>query len=71
MVIGGGEIYKALFEKANESILHGWKQNRKQIPFSLHNPKEWHLVSQTNHDADEKNAYNYSFQVWEESENKK
>jgi dihydrofolate reductase len=29
------------------------------------NPEEWHLMSQQNHEADERNPYNYSFQLWE------
>jgi dihydrofolate reductase len=41
MVIGGGEIYRSLFDKADR------------------------IYMTQNHEADEKNAYNYSFQVWE------
>ncbi len=66
MVIGGGEIYKTLFPKANRIYLTRIDAEPEGDTFfpSL-NPKEWHLVSQKDHEADEKNAYNYSFQVWE------
>ena len=66
MVIGGGEIYKTLFSKAKRIYLTRVEAEPEGDTFfpSL-NPKEWYLVSQKNHEADEKNAYNYSFQVWE------
>jgi dihydrofolate reductase len=66
MVIGGGEIYKALFDKANRIYLTRVEAEPEADTFFLSlDPKEWHLVSQKNHEADDKNAYNYSFQVWE------
>lgn len=66
MVIGGGEIYKTLFDKAKRIYLTRVEAEPEADTFfpSL-NPQEWFLVSQKNHEADEKNAYNYSFQVWE------
>ncbi len=66
MVIGGGEIYKSLFEKARRIYLTRVEAEPEADTFfpSLR-PEEWHLMSQQNHEADEKNAYNYSFQVWE------
>lgn len=66
MVIGGGEIYKTLFDKASRIYLTRVEAEPEADTFfpSL-DPKEWHLVSQKNHEADEKNAYNYSFQIWE------
>jgi dihydrofolate reductase len=66
MVIGGGEIYKALFEKAKRIYLTRVEAEPEAdtfFPLILH--EQWHLMSQQNHEADEKNAYNYSFQVWE------
>ena len=66
MVIGGGEIYKILFDKAKRIYLTRVEaEPEADTFFSSLNPKEWHLISQQNHEADEKNAYNYSFQVWE------
>lgn len=66
MVIGGGEIYKALFDKAKRIYLTRVEAAPEADTFfPALNPKEWHLMSQKDHEADEKNAYNYSFQVWE------
>ena len=66
MVTGGGEIYKSLFEKAKRIYLARVEAEPEADTFfpSLH-PKEWEIKSQKNHEADKKNAYNYSFQVWE------
>ena len=66
MVIGGGEIYKTLFEKARRIYLTRVEAEPDADTFfpSL-KPEEWHLMSQQDHEADDKNAYNYSFQVWE------
>jgi dihydrofolate reductase len=66
MVIGGGEIYKTVFEKARRIYLTRIEAEPEADTFfpSLR-PGEWHLMSQQNHEADEKNAYNYSFQIWE------
>ena len=66
MVIGGGEIYKALFDKADRIYLtrvHAEPEADTFFP-AIH-PEQWHLVSQQNHEADAKNDYNYSFQMWE------
>ena len=66
MVIGGGEIYKMLFEKARRIYMTRVEAEPEADTFfpSL-KPEEWHLMSQQNYEADEKNAYNYSFQTWE------
>jgi len=67
MVIGGGEIYKEFFTKANRIYITRVDAEFEEADtfFPVISAKEWHLVSQKNHEADEKNAYNYSFQVWE------
>lgn len=66
MVIGGGEIYKSLFEKAKRIYLTRVEaEPESDTFFPVLDPKEWHLVSQKDHEADEKNGYNHSFQVWE------
>jgi len=67
MVIGGGEIYKEFFTKANRIYITRVEAEFEEADtfFPVISAKEWHLVSQKNHEADEKNAYNYSFQVWE------
>jgi dihydrofolate reductase len=66
MVIGGGEIYRTVFEKAKRIYLTRVEAEPEADTFfpSL-KPDEWHLMSQQIHEADAKNAYNYSFQVWE------
>ncbi len=66
MVIGGGEIYRNLFDKASRIYLTRVEAEPESDTFfpSL-DTGQWELVSQKNHEADEKNAYNYSFQVWE------
>lgn len=66
MVIGGGEIYRALFERAKRIYLTRVEaEPEADTFFPALDPQQWFLLSQKNHEADEKNAYNYSFQVWE------
>ncbi|HEV7781755.1 MAG TPA: type 3 dihydrofolate reductase [Chitinophagaceae bacterium] len=66
MVIGGGEIYKTLFDKASRIYLTRVEaEPEADTFFPALDPKEWHLMSQKDHEADEKNAFNYSFQIWE------
>jgi len=66
MVIGGGEVYKHLMEKAKRIYLTRVEAEPEGDTFFPDmNPREWHLASHKNHEADEKNAYNYSFELWE------
>ncbi len=66
MVIGGGEIYKSLFDRAKRIYLTRVEaEPEADTFFPVIDPQQWHLMSQKNHEADEKNTYNYSFQVWE------
>ena len=66
MVIGGGEIYRMAFEKAKRVYLTRVKVEPEGDTFFPHiDPGVWRLLSQKDHEADEKNAYGYSFQVWE------
>ncbi len=66
MVIGGGEIYKSLFDRVKRIYLTRVEaEPDADTFFPVIDPQQWHLMSQKNHEADEKNAYNYSFQVWE------
>ncbi len=66
MVIGGGEIYKSLFDKAQRIYLTRVEaEPEADTFFPPLDPKQWWLVSQQKHEADEKNPFNYSFQVWE------
>ncbi|MGZ8509924.1 MAG: dihydrofolate reductase [Chitinophagaceae bacterium] len=67
MVIGGGEIYRSVFEKANR--IHMTRVdaefNEADTFFPAIDSKLWQLASQKNYEADEKHIYGYSFQVWE------
>lgn len=66
IVIGGGEIFKMLFEKAGRIYMTRVEaEPEADTFFPAIDPKKWKLVSQKNHEADEKNPFNYSFQVWE------
>lgn len=66
MVIGGGEIFKTLMDKANRIYMTRVDgEPEADVFFPALNPNEWHLLSQKNHEADAKNAFNYSFEVWE------
>ncbi|MFN4316345.1 MAG: type 3 dihydrofolate reductase [Chitinophagaceae bacterium] len=66
MVIGGGEIYRLAWEKARRIYLTRVDAEPEgDTLFPVIDPKQWILVRQENHEADQKHAYNYSFQVWE------
>jgi dihydrofolate reductase len=66
MVIGGGEIFKTLFEKASRIYLTRVEaEPEADTFFPVIDPKVWHLVSSKDYEKDEKHAYNYSFQTWE------
>ena len=66
MVIGGGEIYKSVFDRAKRIYLTRVEASPDADTFfPVIDPQQWYLMSQKNHEADEKNAFNYSFQVWE------
>lgn len=66
MVIGGGEIFSQVFDKARRIYLTRVDAEPEgDAFFPVVDPNEWKLVSQKDHEADAKHAYNYSFQVWE------
>ena len=66
MVIGGGEIFHQVFNKANRIYLTRVDAEPEgDAFFPVVDPKEWKLVSKKDHQADETHAYNYSFQIWE------
>ena len=66
MVIGGGEIYRLAFEKTKRIYLTRVKASPEgDTFFPVLDAATWHLVSQKDHEVDEKNAFAYSFQVWE------
>ena len=66
MVIGGGQIYRLAWEKAKRIYLTRVDAEFEgDTFFPALDPKQWKMIRQENHEADEKHAYGYSFQVWE------
>lgn len=66
MVIGGGEIYKTLFDKAKRIYLTRVEaEPEADTFFPVLLREQWRLISQQNFEADEKNPFNYSFQIWD------
>lgn len=66
MIIGGGEIYKLLFPKAKRIYLTRVEgEFDADTFFPAFEEKQWELISNDTHAADEKNNFNYAFQVWE------
>ena len=66
MVIGGGEIYKTLFDKAKRIYLTRVEaEPEADTFFPVLLREQWRLISQQNFEADEKNLFNYSFQIWD------
>ena len=66
MVIGGGEIFKMIFPRANRIYITRVDAAPEGDAFFPEiDPKEWKLVSKKDHEADAKHKYNYSFQTWE------
>ena len=66
MVIGGGEIFRMAFEKAKRIYITRVNEELEgDTYFPVIDPKVWKLVSQKDHEADEKNKFAHSFQVWE------
>lgn len=66
MVIGGGEIYKMYFPKANkiymtrvDTVIEG------DTTFPVIDEKNWKLVSKIENKPDEKHAYDYTYELWE------
>jgi dihydrofolate reductase len=66
MVIGGGEIYSLFLPMATKIYM----TRVDTIPeadtfFPALEPAQWTLRQQLKLEADAKNAYNYSFEIWE------
>ena len=66
LIIGGGEIYKMAWEKANRIYLTRVKLETAGDTFfpEIH-LNEWKLTNQKNFEGDENNSYSYSFQTWD------
>lgn len=66
MVIGGGEIFNMVFDKANRIYMTRVEAEPEgDTFFPAIDPKQWRLVSQKDYEADGKNSFNHSFQTWE------
>ncbi len=66
MVIGGGEIYSAVIDKARR--IHMTRVNAEfeaDTFFPEIDPNTWKLVSAKKYEADERHQYSYAFEVWE------
>jgi dihydrofolate reductase len=65
-IIGGGEIFKTILPKADRiyltRIYHSFEGDAY---FPEIKENEWRLVKERKCEADEKNTYAHSFQVWE------
>jgi dihydrofolate reductase len=65
-IIGGSEIFSAALPSADRVYLTLIHQNFEGDAFFPElKSEDWELVSNQDHDADEKNKYAHSFQVWE------
>lgn len=66
MIIGGGEIYRLFWERAQRIYLTKVEVSPEADTFfpSI-DPAQWKLVQQLDREADVKNAFNLSFQIWE------
>ena len=65
-IVGGGEIYKHALPRAATMFLtrvHAMIEG--DVRFPEFGDEEWQCVSSERHPADEKNAFDYTFEVWE------
>jgi dihydrofolate reductase len=66
MVIGGGEIYKMVFPLASKIYLTRVDASPDADTFfPVLEAGKWDLISKSDFEADAKNNFNYSFQLWE------
>jgi dihydrofolate reductase len=65
-VIGGAEIFRTALLQADRIYLTRIHQNIDgDVFFPQINEADWQLASERFCEADEKNSYNHSYQVWE------
>ena len=65
-IIGGGQIYEIALPHVNRIYLTEVDlEVEGDIFFPEINPKEWRLIEEIKHDADEKNEYDYTFKILE------
>jgi len=69
-VIGGGEIYRQVFDRAHRVYMTRVHADFDgDVFFTVINEKVWKLISNLDHPADEKHTYAYTFQLWERKNN--
>ena len=67
MILGGGEIYKQSMDEADKIYItrvHAIFEDADAF-FPEIDDSKWKLISNQDFFADEKHAYDYSFQLWE------
>lgn len=65
-IIGGAELFNTTMDQAQRIYLTRVHANIEgDVFFPALNKEEWELVSEKKMEADEKNEYDLSFQVWE------
>lgn len=68
-IIGGGEIYKQAIDFAdNIYMTRVHTKMDADVFFPVIEEEKWALESYRDYDADEKHAYDYSFQFWKKKE---
>ena len=66
MIIGGGEIYSIFLPLAHRIYMTRVEaEPAADTFFPALDPGQWTLRQQLRQEADAKNAYNYSFEIWE------
>jgi len=70
-IIGGDQIYKLLLPIANQLMITRVHTHVEQGDafFSMPDPVQWDLSSSLEHEADEKNAFSMTFQVYKRRAN--
>lgn len=65
-IIGGGNIYQQALAKANRLyVTHIQANLQGDTYFPDYQPERWTPIFQENHSPDEKNPYNYQFEILE------
>ena len=66
MVIGGGEIYRSVFDRARRIYMTRVEAEPEADTFFPEiDGNNWWLVSRRRHEADGRNAFAHSFETWE------
>lgn len=65
-VIGGGEIFRQIFEQSRRIYMTRVHTHLEgDVFFPEINPDEWNLIRSVDHAADDKHTYAYTFQIWD------